>query len=66
MESRITELECRYSYLEQKVQDLSQVLYQQQRTLDRLLARLEQTEHQMAELTDAAGATPGHERPPHY
>jgi SlyX protein len=66
MESRITELECRYSYLERQLEELSQTLYQQQRTLDRVLGRLEQIEHHVRELSDESGATPGHEKPPHY
>ncbi len=66
MEPRITELEVRYSYHERQIEELSRVLYEQGRTIERLLARLERTEQRLGELLEAMTTSPAPERPPHY
>ncbi len=66
MERRLTELEIRYSYHDRQIEELSQIVYEHQRTIDRLLARLEQAERRLAEIFQAVGPSPPPERPPHY
>ena len=66
MNNRLTELEVRYSMLEKVVQDLSEVVYRQQKEVDllkdsarRLEERLRASEPGLVE----AGRV---DRPPHY
>ena len=66
MEGRLTELEVRYDYLQRQLEGLSEALYEQQRTLDRLAARLEGTERRVAALYALVDRGPGDEPPPHY
>jgi uncharacterized coiled-coil protein SlyX len=65
-DSRLTEVEVRYSYLERLVEDLSHVLHEQQRTIDTLSTRLMRVESLIAEaMTNSQDQLP-HEKPPHY
>jgi SlyX protein len=66
MEKRIDELEIRYTYQEQKLELMSETLYAQQRTLDRLVNRLEALERRMAELLRLVDPGATNEEPPHY
>jgi SlyX protein len=64
-EHRVEELEVRYSHLEKLVQELSEVVWRQQRELDHFRERVKQVAERMeAEpgLVDASR----NERPPHY
>lgn len=64
-EERLTELEIRYAHQARLVQDLSEVLYVQQKELDRLFSRLRELEKKVAGepgLVDAQVQ----EKPPHY
>ena len=64
-DSRLDELEARYTHLQDEVDQLSQVLFQQQRTLDLLTQVLERLRDKVAAdpgLVDAAA----NEKPPHY
>jgi uncharacterized coiled-coil protein SlyX len=65
-ESRLTEVEVRYSYLERLVEELSSVLHEQQRTIDLLSTRLERVESLLADAMEQPGAALPHEKPPHY
>lgn len=62
---RLTTLEERYAHLEKQFQELSEVVFQQQRQLDLL-------RQQYGQLKDKVSGDPGlvdpaqHERPPHY
>jgi uncharacterized coiled-coil protein SlyX len=62
MESRLVALEVRYSHLERQVEELSQVVFAQQKTIDRLIQEL------AAWRSRASGVEsgPGLDRPPHY
>ena len=62
--ARLTELELKYMRLERTVEELSGVVADQQKTIDRLLAQLTATAARVRDLGDAAG--PGDEKPPHY
>lgn len=62
--ARLEALETRVAYLEQSLQQLSDVLYRQQRELDRVVARNQQLRD---ELDSAPGASASEiEIPPHY
>lgn len=65
MDERIVELEVRYMQQQEQLQQLSEVLYAQQRALDALVAqvaRLQQKLQAEPGLVDAAV----NDRPPHY
>jgi uncharacterized coiled-coil protein SlyX len=62
--ARLTELELKYMRLERTVEELSGVVAEQQKTIDRLLAQLSATTARVRDLGDLAG--PGDEKPPHY
>jgi SlyX protein len=61
MESRLIALETRYTHLERQVDELNQVVFEQQKTIDRLTKEL-------ALLRNRAGGVDRdpNERPPHY
>ena len=63
LERRIVDLELRFMQQEKLGEELSQVIADQQRTIDRLAAELRTLREQM--LTGAE-ALPKDERPPHY
>jgi uncharacterized coiled-coil protein SlyX len=62
MESRLTDLEVRYTHLERQVADLSEVVFAQQRAIDGLLRQLTATKAEIAQLSPPVT----NERPPHY
>lgn len=69
MESRVEALETKLAYAESAHEQLSDELIVQQKTLDRVLLRLEKLEQQMRDLSDNAGGQapgPADEVPPHY
>ncbi len=62
--ARLETLETKVAYLEQALQQLSDVLYRQQQDLDRVIARNQQL---IDELGSSPGASDGEiEIPPHY
>ncbi|HEY5960264.1 MAG TPA: SlyX family protein [Polyangiaceae bacterium] len=65
-ESRLTEVEVRYSYLERLVEELSLVLHEQQRAMDLISTRLERVEGLIADAMEQPGGALPHEKPPHY
>ena len=60
MESRLVALEVRYTHLERQVEELSQVVFVQQKTIDRLTAEITILRK------NSSGTTAPSERPPHY
>ena len=60
MEPRLVALETRYTHLERLVDELSQVVFGQQRVIDRLSAEVTFLRK------NASGTTAPSERPPHY
>ena len=62
MESRLIDLEVRYTHLERQVAELSEVVFAQQRAIDGLLRQLSSTKAEVAQL----GAPATNEKPPHY
>ena len=63
---RIERLEFKVAHLEKAVQDLSDVVYRQQRELDALRERGKVLEEQVQELEDRGADPNGVEIPPHY
>ena len=59
MESRLVDLETRYTHLERQVADLSQVVFEQQKTIEVL-------RRQLAELRDRGADGTPNDPPPHY
>lgn len=63
LEKRIVDLELRYMRAERMLQDLSDVLIDQQKTIDRLTAEVASLRERVP---DEAGGPVPNERPPHY
>jgi uncharacterized coiled-coil protein SlyX len=61
--ARLTELELKYMRLERHVEELSGVVAEQQKTIDRLVAELRST---LGRLKDMGEVAPPGEKPPHY
>jgi uncharacterized coiled-coil protein SlyX len=62
MESRLVDLEVRYTHLERQVAELSDVVFAQQRAIDGLLRQLSSTRADLAQLSGPVT----NEKPPHY
>ena len=62
MESRLVDLEVRYTHLERQVAELSDVVFAQQQAIDSLLRQLSSTKADLAQLSEPAS----NEKPPHY
>ena len=65
-QDRVELLEFKIAHLEKAVQDLSDVLYRQQRELDALRQRGQALEEQVQQLEDRGADPAGVEVPPHY
>lgn len=65
-DTRLTEVEIRYTYLEKFAQELNQVVREQQQTITTLTARLERVERLIRDAMQQSGEPLPHEKPPHY
>jgi uncharacterized coiled-coil protein SlyX len=63
--TRVQEMEARYMLLERYLDELSDVVAAQQRTIDGLSATMARLRPQLMNLGELQDATPD-ERPPHY
>jgi SlyX protein len=66
MTDRVETLEFKVAHLERSLQELSDVLYRQQRELDSLASRNQQLVEQLQQLEDRGGDPTRVEIPPHY
>jgi SlyX protein len=70
MQDRLIELESKFSFQEDSLQELNEVLIKQQRQLDEMRQLVESLRERIAELEAGGGGggapAPGSERPPHY
>ena len=67
VESRLVELESRLAHHERMAEDLSGVLYEQGRAIERLGAQVRRLTERLATLEAGGGHSPADERPPpHY
>ena len=62
MDSRLVDLEVRYTHLERQVAELSDVVFAQQRAIDGLIRQLSSTKVEIEQLS----APVTNEKPPHY
>jgi uncharacterized coiled-coil protein SlyX len=62
MESRLVDLEVRYTHLERQVGELSEMVFEQQKTIDGLLRQFAATKAQLTQLSSPVTNEP----PPHY
>ena len=62
IESRLTDLEVRYTHLERQVAELSEVVFAQQKAIDGLTRQLTSAKAEIAQLS----APVTNEKPPHY
>jgi uncharacterized coiled-coil protein SlyX len=62
MESRLVDLEVRYTHLERQFVELSDIVFAQQKAIDGLLRQLASTKAQLAQLSEPVA----NDRPPHY
>ncbi len=65
-EERLERLEFKVAHLEKALQELSDVLYRQQREIAALQARTQRVLEQVQQLEDRGGDPGGVEIPPHY
>ena len=61
--ARLTELELKYMRLERTVEQLSDVIAEQQKTIDTLVKELTAATARLRDMGQESGAT---EKPPHY
>ena len=66
MSERVEALEIKVAHLERALQELSDVLYRQQREIDALMDRNQQLREQVQQLEDRGAEPGGVELPPHY
>ena len=66
MNERIDALEFKVAHLERALQELSDVVYRQQREVDSLRDRNQQLHEQLQQLEERGGDPNGVEIPPHY
>jgi uncharacterized coiled-coil protein SlyX len=62
LDARLTELEIRYTHLEQQFQELSGVVFDQQKTIASLIKEVTALRGRILELGDPIA----NEKPPHY
>jgi len=66
MEERLTELEMRLAHFEAMADELSSVVAEQDRRIDRLEARLRAAGEQLEEMAANLPGPPDDKPPPHY
>ncbi len=65
-EQRVTAIEEKLAYQEDLIKTLDDVVYQQQRRIDRLEALCNQLSERLQVISESTGVAPDNERPPHY
>jgi len=66
MDETLIQLESKIAFLENHCNELSDVIYQQQRQIDVLTRQQKQLDDKMQTLRDGGGIASGDEKPPHY
>jgi uncharacterized coiled-coil protein SlyX len=61
-ESRLIDLEVRYTHVERQLAELSEVVFGQQRTIDALIQQIKATRAELVQVS----APVTNEKPPHY
>jgi SlyX protein len=65
-EDRLIDLETRIAFQEQAIKDLNEVIYQHQKTIDRLTAVCDSLVKQNKDFSASDMEGPANEKPPHY
>jgi len=67
LERRLTDLESRVAHHERMAEDMSDVIFQQGQTIDRLTLQLRRMRDRLADVEAGGGRSPQDDRPPpHY
>jgi len=66
MDERLIELESRYTHQQQMLQDLSDVVFSQQKALDALRAEVQFLKERLRSFEPGLVEDSSDERPPHY
>lgn len=67
-ENRLIEIETRAAYQEETINDLSDVVFRQQKEIDRLTLTVENLRTRLLELSEIIPGSdaPANDKPPHY
>lgn len=65
-ERRLEDLEIKFAYQEQSLQQLNDTVYRQQQQIDRLTRLGERLLERLSALEQPTASFPGEEPPPHY
>ncbi|KYG67262.1 SlyX protein [Bdellovibrio bacteriovorus] len=65
-EERLIDIETKIAHQEHLLEELSQVLYEQQKTIDHLEKRLIQLSKKIEDGPDGGDIGPANQKPPHY
>jgi SlyX protein len=67
MQERLTEVEIKLAHIDQSVSELSDVVYEQQKLIQRLAQTCEALQQRIQSASEAgSGSDSGDEKPPHY
>ncbi len=66
MTERLTEIEIKLAHLEDAVNAMSDMVYNQQAAIDRIATFCKHLQQRVEAIEPADGAEPGDEKPPHY
>lgn len=67
LDQRVTELEIRLAHHERMAEEMSQVLFEQSRTIDRLTLQVRHMRERLADVEAGGGRSPQDDKPPpHY
>ena len=66
IENRIMELEIKNSHLEDTIEQLNQIVFQQQKGIDELVRHIEQMQNKISNLQESNEKDQPEPPPPHY
>lgn len=63
----VVDLQIKVTFLEDTLQEINKVVYQQQKTMDQMMLQIQSLKDQILEIKESADAgNLPHEKPPHY
>ncbi|MCW7754318.1 SlyX family protein [Desulfobotulus sp. H1] len=65
-QEEIISLQTRIAYQEKLLQELSDVIFEQQKEIDRIQHLYKMLDHRLQSLAENASQNPASEKPPHY
>ncbi|HEX7674111.1 MAG TPA: SlyX family protein [Bdellovibrio sp.] len=66
LEQRLTDIEIKVAHQDHVIEELHQVIYEQQKTIDKLQSTLTIISKRIQEALGDGTEIRGHEKPPHY